>query len=205
MKTMSTERTEQTFQALEEFIHKGEDKTGLSDEELALMGRYGEIIYMLERDGIWPLTASPERNRFCAALREVLCRLPQEAFDRVDSGVRFLLDDPSLKMLAINAPAPPNQGQSGRPGIDTIVFFRSCMDLTPKAMMGVIAREIAHSFVCGKDYSEDHVLAESKALAWGFAAEVDCLKSEAATKPRPANGYQKIDRVKNGSSGQAPA
>jgi hypothetical protein len=179
-KTMSIEWRKQTFQSLEEFCRNGEDRPGLSDDEYALIGRHGEIMNMLERDGIWPPTVSLERNRFCEALREVLSRLPQEAFDKVDDKVRFLLDDPSLKMLAVNAPPPPCSDLSGRLGIDTIIFFRICMDLAPKALVGLIAHEIAHSFVCGKDYLEDEVLAKKQAPKWGFGPELACLKSEKA-------------------------
>ena len=176
--TLSIEWRKQTYQSLEKSWHNGEDRPGLSDDEYALIGRYGEIRNMLERDGIWPPTVSPERNRFCEALREVLSRLPQEAFDKVDDKVRFLLDDPSLKMLAENALSPPSSALSGRVGSDTIVFFRTCLDLAPKALIGLIAHEIAHSFVCGKDYLENEILAKKQAPEWGFGPELACLESE---------------------------
>jgi hypothetical protein len=176
--TMSIEWRKQTFQSLEEFCRNGEDKPGLSDDEHTLKGRYEEIMKMLERVGTWPPTVSPERDRFCAALREVLSRLPQEAFDKVDEKVRFLLEEPSLKMPAANAPSPPSSDLSGRVGKDTIVFFRTCMDLAPKALIGLIAHEIAHSFVCGKDYMENEILAKKQAPEWGFGPELACLESE---------------------------
>ena len=175
---MSIEWEKQTFQSLEEFWRNGEDRSGLSDDEHALTGRYEEIMNMLERVGIWPPMVSPERKRFCEALREALSRLPQEVFDKVDDNVRFLLEDPSLKMLAVNAPSPPSSALSGRLGRDTIVFFRTCMDLAPKALMGLIAHEIAHSFVCGKDYMENEILAKKQAPEWGFGPELACLESE---------------------------
>jgi hypothetical protein len=174
----SIEWTKETFQFLEEFWRQGENGRGLGNDEYSLIGRYAEVMCMLERDGIWPPPMSPQRHKFCAALREALCRLPQKAFDEVDNQVRFLLDDPSLQMFAVNAPAPPSADLSGRPGIDTIIFFRTCMDLSLKALVGLIAHEIAHSFVCCKDYAEDEILAENKTRAWGFGAELDCLKSE---------------------------
>jgi hypothetical protein len=176
--TISIEWEKQTFQSLEEFWRNGEDRSGLSDDEHALTGRYEEILNMLEHVGIWPPMVSPERNRFCAALREVLSRLPQEAFDKVDKKVRFLLDDPSLKMLAVNAPHPPSSALTGRVGSDTIVFFRTCLDLAPKALIGLIAHEIAHSFVGGKNYAEDEILAKKQAPEWGFGPELACLESE---------------------------
>ena len=177
-KKMSIEWAKSTFESLEKFGHNGEGRLGLTDDEYALVGRYGAIIYMLKRDGIWPPTKSPENDRFRVTLCEVLCRIPQKAFDKVEGEVRFLLDDPSLKMFAVNAHAPPSRDLSGRPGIDTIVFFRTCMDLAAKALLGLIAHRIAHSFVCGKDYSEDEVLAENKAREWGFGPELACLKRE---------------------------
>jgi hypothetical protein len=39
-------------------------------------------------------------------LREVLSRLPQEAFDKVEAEVIFVLEERSLKMLSANALAP---------------------------------------------------------------------------------------------------
>jgi hypothetical protein len=187
-KTMSIEWAKRTFESLEKFGRNRDNRSGLTDNEYALVGRYGAITYMLKRDGIWPPTASPENNRFRATLCEVLFRLPQNAFDKVEGEVRFLLDDPSLKMFAVNAPPPPSQDLSGKPGIDTIVFFRTCMDLPPKALIGLIAQQIAHSFVCGKDYSGDEVLAETKAREWGFGIELDCLKCESKRLYRNESG-----------------
>jgi hypothetical protein len=175
---MSTKWRKQTFQSLKEFSENSESKPGSSPEVLALKGRYEDIMYMVERDGIWPPTVSPERDRFCAALCEVLSRLPQETFDKVEDEVRFVLDDPSLKMLAVNAPAPPSSDLSGKSGIDTIVFFRACMDLAPKALIGLIAHEIAHTSIHGKDYRKDEILVNERARKWGFGPELDCLKSE---------------------------
>jgi hypothetical protein len=177
-KKLTIKWTKRTFKSLEQIWQNGHDRPGLSDEEYTQMGRYGEVMFLMERDGVWPTTVSTERSRFCAALREVLCRLPQEAFDKVEEDVRFLFDDPSLKMLAVNAPPPPSQEFNGRKAIDTIVFFRASMRLTPEALIGLIAQQIAHSFVCGKNCREDGILAETKAREWKFGAELNRLKNE---------------------------
>jgi len=65
-------------------------------------------------------------------------------------------------------PAPPSGG-------DTIVFFRKCLDFAQEAMIGLIAHEIAHSFVRGRDNPEDETFADDKARQWGFGEELNCL------------------------------
>ncbi len=177
-KQMTLEWNKQTFRSLEEIWNTCQDKPDLSIEIHPLVERYEDIVHMAARDGIWPRTASNEKNKFCAALREVLSRLPQATFDRVDDEVRFLLDDPSLKMLALNAPAPPSRNLPDAPQIDTIIFFRRSMDLTPKALIALIAYEISQAFVVGEDSLEKEILATAQVREWGFGAELDCLESD---------------------------
>jgi hypothetical protein len=147
---------------------------GLSDSETALRARYEEIEYMVESDRIWPPVPSPARQKFNAAFREVLSRLPEEVFDQVQSEIGFVLEDPTVDLLAVNVPAPSGDG-GGKLGIDTIVFFRTCLNFAPEARIGLIAHEIAHSFVRGRDNREDEALANDKAREWGFGDELNCL------------------------------
>ena len=55
---------------------------------------------------VWPPPASTWSHSFRGVLREVLSRLPQEAFDKVEAEVIFVLEERSLKMLSANALAP---------------------------------------------------------------------------------------------------
>ncbi len=170
---MSIEWNKQSFQALKEVWQSGESNPDLSDREIALTARYEGIQCMVESDQIWPLTSSPARQKFNAAFREMLSRLPEEVFYQVDE-IGFILEDPALDYLAANVPAP-GSGDGGKLGIDTIVFFRACLNFAPEAMIGLIAHEIAHSFVRGRDNREDEAFAEDKAREWGFGDELNCL------------------------------
>jgi hypothetical protein len=176
---MSAEWKKQTFRSLQEFWENNDYKPGSSRYEvLALTARYGDIQYMLGRDRIWPPRVSAWSHKFRAALREVLSRLPQKMFDKVENEVGFVLEEPSTKMLAVNAYHPPLVDPTAESGTFTIVIFRSCMDLAQEALIGLIAHEIAHSFVCGKNYREDEKLVDDKAREWGFGPELECLERE---------------------------
>jgi hypothetical protein len=180
---MSIEWNKQSFQTLKESWQSTESKPDLSEREIALTARYGGIECMVESDRIWPLVSSPARQKFNAAFREVLRRLPQEVFYHVESEIGFVLEDPTLECLAVNAPAP-RSADGGKQGIDTIVFFRTCLNFDPEAMIGLIAHEIAHSFVGGRDNPKDEALANDKAREWGFGEELNCLALAKEALPR---------------------
>ena len=76
---MSIEWNKQSFQALKELWQSEENELDLSDNDKALTARYGGIECMVESDRIWPVIQSPARQKFNAALREVLsrCRRPR--------------------------------------------------------------------------------------------------------------------------------
>ena len=170
---MSIEWNKQSFQALKELWQSEENELDLSDNDKALTARYGGIECIVESDRIWPVIPSPARQKFKAALREVLSRLPQEVFYQVESEIGFVLEDPTLDLLAVSVPAP--RSADGKLGIDTIVFFRTCLKFAPEAMIGLFAHEIAHSFVGGRDDPENEALADVKAREWGFGEELNCL------------------------------
>jgi hypothetical protein len=115
---------------------------------------------MVESDSIWPPVQSPARKKFNAAFREVLSRLPEEVFDQVQSEIVFVLEDPTVEYFAANVPAPPSGDVGGKLGMDTIVVFHTCLNFAREAMIGLIAHEIAHSFVGGTDNCEDRVAPE---------------------------------------------
>lgn len=172
---MRTKWNKQTFSSLKELWQNSEHRPGLAEHVLARRGRYEDILRLIESDRIWPPVVSPGRRKFKAALCEVASRLPEEAFNQVESEIGFVVEDPSVEMLAVNVPAPPLPNGRGKRGIDTIVFFRECLNFAPDALIGVIAHEIAHSFVRGSDYLEDEALVDAKARKWGFGSELDCL------------------------------
>ena len=140
-----------------------------------LIARYGDIMNIVKSDNIWPPTAS-SNQLLAPALCEVLSRLPQEDFDFVESNVSFIVEDPKLTPLAFNVPA---KGEMGRKiGLDRIVFFESSWLLSPKALIGLVAHELAHSFVTGKDDTKDELLVNQRVCDWGFQDELICLQRE---------------------------
>jgi hypothetical protein len=162
----------QTFQSLMHGWENSEYECSRSYKTLALRNRFEDLMNMMERNRIWPPPVSSWSHRFRAALREVLSRLPQEVFDRVENEFNFVLEEPELEMLAATVPAP-SQAPSR-----TIVFFRGCLRFTPKALAGLIAHEIARTFVHEKYGRTDEILADNKAREWGFGAELDCKENE---------------------------
>jgi len=173
---MGKEWSKQTFRSLYDFWRTHESSLGLNEEELELMDRYEDIIRMVEGGRIWPPVASSWRSKFDAALSEVLSRLPQETFNQVESEIGFILEDPSGAILAENVPAPLAP-DAKKLGIDTVVFFRACLNFAPDALVGLIAHEIAHSFARGRNYQEDEAMVVARAREWGFGRELDCLES----------------------------
>jgi len=169
---MSAKWRDQTFQSLMHAWENSENEWGASYEALVLRNRFEDIMGMIERNRIWPPPASTWSHSFRGALREVLSRLPQEAFDKVEAEAMFVLEERSLKMLVANAPAPAPAPSR------TIVFFRGCMSLAPNALVGLIAHEIAHTLADDKGCRADAKLAENTAREWGFGAELDCYECE---------------------------
>jgi hypothetical protein len=173
---MSVEWAKQSFQSLKEFSENREISADMDEDALALIGRYQDIIRRIESDWIWPPVSSEPMRKFKASCREVLSRLPDEVFSQVESEIGIILDDPSVEMLAVNVPPPRSPDGKGKMGIDSIAFFRSCLGFTSDALIGLIAHEFAHSFVRGRDYTEDEALVDQKARDWGFGYELDRLE-----------------------------
>jgi hypothetical protein len=176
-----------TFLSLEKLYLNSELNAAMSEDELQLIARYGDIQNFVEGDRIWPPVPSPSKQKFIKSLREVLSRLPSEEFDRVESEVAFVLENPEVNAFAMNVKAFPvviNPKSPAGPdnirklGLDFIVVFRQSYKLSPNALIGLIAHEIAHSFVDGNQYVEDESLVYDKAREWGFGRELDCEKHE---------------------------
>lgn len=161
------------------------DYTSADSSNLKLRARFEDIQNYLENDDNFRPGTPSTHIKFDPVLREVLARLPQHVFDLVESNIIFVIEDPELEILALNVTAsnklPSNGGKDTLPreqAKDTIVVFRTTWPLSPQALIGLIAHEIAHSFVRGKNYPEDECLANKKARAWGFENELDQLKKE---------------------------
>jgi hypothetical protein len=99
---MTAKWRDQTFQSLMHAWENSGNEWGASYEALALRNRFEDIMSMIERNRIWPPPTSTWSHSFRGALREVLSRLPQEAFDKVENEVTFVLEERSLKMLAVS-------------------------------------------------------------------------------------------------------
>ena len=145
------------------------------------MTRQEDISYdFLEGDKIWPPFIAPNRNHpFVKALVEVLERLPDDAHDKVAHQTSFVVED--HQVLATNVPFdrcyPPIQSEL-RVRFDIIVIFHAALDNSHKALVGLIAHELAHSFVTQSNYRTDETETDLQAIRWGFAEELEALKVE---------------------------
>lgn len=145
------------------------------------MTRQEDINYdFLGGDRIWPPSAAP-RN-FILALEEVLTRLSDDAYDLVSSCVSFVIEDPQL--IAVNVPFTrtyPAPTDDLEVKFYTIVVFHRAMGYPHMALVGLLAHEIAHSFVTEpkyREYKEDEVAANNLARQWGFEREIEALEAE---------------------------
>ena len=161
-----------SFRDLEAAYHRTAQP---GDPKFALTIRYENIMNFVESDRMWPPTA-PIKDRFVPVFCEVLSRLPADVFRRVEDETSIILEMHDLQMLAINVPGP-HCAPSGRCP-NTIVFFHPCWELSSKALVGLVAHEVAHSFVAGEDYQSDETHANQQAMDWGFGEELRLLRKE---------------------------
>ncbi len=190
---MAVNWKKQTYQSLVTASYSQVLKPKLSKDEHLLKKRCEDIMQFLgpDSDSIMPRISSAGRIKLDKALTEVLSRLPQNDFDTVVSKIVFVFDDPDFNVYGLNAAAPTSPDNDLPRGVDTIVFFRLALTLSPKSLIGVIAHEIAHSFVSGTYNQEDEDLVDAKVREWGFKREQDALKvqskSLAKSSPKKLN------------------
>ena len=152
------------------------------EENIAYMTREEDISYdFIGNDRIWPpyIPSNPS-HPFMKALIEVLKRLPEDDYAQVAAQVTFVVED--LKFTAFNVPFerfyPPTHNEL-QVRFDTIVIFHPALDYPHKALMGLIAHEIAHSFVDNKlDYKTNEQETDLQARQWGFGIELETLQEE---------------------------
>ena len=132
-----------------------------------------------ENDKIWPPGLAPAS--FTKALMEVLSRLPDDDYYEVSSDICFVVEHPDISALNVpfNRDYPPSKNGI-KVRIDTVVIFHPCLEYPHAALVGLLAHEIAHSFVSGKDYGADEEVADDQVRKWGFADELQALDAEHA-------------------------
>ena len=116
-------------------------------------------------------------GRFGKLLREILLRLPEEAYDEICMKITFVVPMPST--LGINVPIK----QLHMPGVQkmsvsfryVVVIFKDALEYPDDALKGIIVHELAHSFVEGQDYTKDEKLTDELVVEWGFQKELDAL------------------------------
>ena len=154
------------------------DKLQEKIEEKSLE-RAWKIKYYLQGESIYT-PSSKLKNPFYNVIIEVLERLPDEIFDIVEKNIRFILE--SSPMWTMNFHFKKSCPQTLRIfprkiEISTIILFHSCLELNRKALIGVIANEIAHCVLVY--YPTRHMLGKTKkdlTKAWGFAIEIEEMK-----------------------------
>ena len=163
-------------------------KDSINPADTNLSPRDQEILTgFLLNDRIWPpYITNNWSHPFIKALITVLKTLPDSAFDHIESTVvSIILDD--CRAFAVNAPyqflLPPIK-ESIKLSKETIVFFPQCLALSQKALVGLIAHELAHSFENQKDYKTDEDAVDALARRWGFTDEITALREEKSGKYR---------------------
>jgi predicted SprT family Zn-dependent metalloprotease len=56
------------------------------------------------------------------------------------------------------------------------VIFHAALECSHKALVGLIAHEIAHGFVTQSDSRTDEKETDLQAIRWGFAEELEALQ-----------------------------
>lgn len=142
------------------------------------MSRSDDISHeFLENDRIWPFFVPHNREHpFVKALIEVLRHLPDDAYDAVSEFVSFVVEDPQIS--AVNVPFRRKFPACGAPPefrLDTVVIFHEPLLYPMDALVGLLAHELAHSFVDRRDYDADEAAADALVLQWGFGEELEAL------------------------------
>jgi len=168
-----------TFSKLADAYHNQASFVPPGSLQATLAARYGAIMSFVDSDRLWPPHAQT-KSKFVPFLCEVLSRLPDEDFTRLDDNIlSIVLEDPATcRMLAVNVKAPSFPRLEKESGGDTIIFYHDCWRFTGAALVGLIAHEFAHSLVCGQDYQSDEIAADAKAESWGFKSELARLEAE---------------------------
>lgn len=142
------------------------------------MSRQEDITYdFLESDRIWPFGLAP--TSFKQALREVLSRLPDDVYDVVSEQVWFVIED--SRIAAINVPfnrTYPTCPNGLEIRFNTVVVFHQALIYPYKALVGLLAHEIAHCFVSEREHGPNEDATDALALSWGFDRELEALRVE---------------------------
>jgi hypothetical protein len=131
----------------------------------------------LESDRIWPPSLAP--TSFIEALKEVLLRLPDDAYDDISDRVRFVVDVPPF--LAVNVPfrrVYPTCSNPFTVELYTIVVFLQALSGSHRALVGLLAHELAHSLVSMPDHRSNEEAADALAISWGFDRELEVMRAE---------------------------
>ena len=133
----------------------------------------------LESDRVWPVGLTTDQSHpFVSALVEVLKRLSDKDYDKVELRIGFVVE--SYQMRAVNVPfrqiVPPATQAACEVRYDTIIVFASSLRLPHPALVGLLAHEIAHSCVEKDDHHDNEAAADQLATSWGFGQELQALE-----------------------------
>lgn len=112
------------------------------------------------------------------AILEVMKRLPEEDFYKACYAIDFVIQMDAFRAINVpvfsgeEMPVQPNpQSQKRR---DLIVIFKN-PELSHRELLGLVAHEIAHSFVKGRDDDDNEKVANDQVRKWGFGDELDAM------------------------------
>src|SRR5258708_17112669 len=114
-----------------------------------------------------------------AALLDFMARVSDEVMEVINSKIWIVYL--SSKFRALNVPIHeiirPHK-EALRFEKDVLVFSDHFGRLSPKAGIGLIAHEVAHSFVEKSDHFENEAAADDLVKSLGFAEELQALREE---------------------------
>ena len=133
----------------------------------------------LSVDHIWPPTVQANPSHpIVKAIKEVLLRLPEDEFYEVESYVQVIIEDQESLAFNVSFNRPIER-------LDTIVIYERSFKMSHKALVGLLAHELAHTFVDEKEHFKNEAAVNELARSWGFTEEIKILDREITKHRHP--------------------
>ena len=151
----------------------------INPEELRLVN----INLFLTEGHIWPHNI-PNDHPIKIALAEVLRRLPEDDFYQATCDVQIIIE--SMEMLGVSVPFGRTYPQAHlirfkrdlTVALHTIVIFERSLKFSSRALVALVAHEIAHIFENEDEYGKSERVTNDLVVRWGFEKELRQLEEE---------------------------
>ena len=166
--------------------------------------KLGDILYSyVENDRLVNFQLVPEN--FMRALVDVLKRMPEDDYYDIPEELTFIVETKYIAAQNIRLRASTEiKGHKIPKNYDIIIIFCTALNYPHNALVGLIAHEIAHSFVDGRDYKSDEDAVDERVVKWGFQEELQALqKHKEELESSPLHSEQPKLSVIGGTEGQS--